>query len=256
MYRVSKQPGISDDNRLYKRHRKRICSPSAFPIDLTIAEFLIGTIYSLLAENHMPQELHHAPTRRIVLVGIDNPLPESDIVLARPLEDLLARHGELSTARGADFFRFRQKLLLGHCCPGRGSRRVQRRSTRPVEDLRPDLLSDVAVETVGGPAARVPVAAKVDVAVALNEIELESAHGCYVIVERGVDVPGHEEAGAVGMEEGDGGGEGVVVVDQVGEVGHGLVAFVQRGGELLGVCDGCFGGVDGVDCALPAVGGC
>lgn len=43
MYRVSKQPGISDDNRLYKRHRKRICSPSAFPIDLTIAEFLIGT---------------------------------------------------------------------------------------------------------------------------------------------------------------------------------------------------------------------
>jgi hypothetical protein len=57
----------------------------------------------------------------------------------------------------------------------------------------------------------------------------------------------------VGVEKGDGGGEGVVVVDYVGEVGHGLVAFVQRGGELLVVCDGCFGRVDGVDCALPAV---
>lgn len=168
----------------------------------------------------MPQELHHPPARRIVLVGIDNPLPESDIIFARPLEDLLPRHGELRTARGADFFRFGQEFLLvvrctctrGHCL-GRGRRRVQRRGTRSVEDLGPDLLGDVAVETVVGFAAGVPVAAEVDVAVALDEVELEGAHGCYVIVERGVDVPGHEEAGAVGVEEGDGGGEGVVVVD-------------------------------------------
>lgn len=239
MYRVSKRPGILDENRLYKRHRKRTTQAktanSTLPIDLTIAEFLVGTtteesapptptfiggkysrnlLYSFLAENHMPQELHHTPTRRIVLVGIDNPLPESDIIVARPLEDLLSRHGELRTARGADFFWFRQELLLGrHCCTGRGSRRVQRRGARSVEDLRPDLVGDVAVDTVGGLAAWVPVAAEVDVAIALDEVELEGAHGGYVIVERGVDVPGHKEAGAVGVEEGDGGGEGVVVVN-------------------------------------------
>lgn len=167
----------------------------------------------------MPQELHHPPTRRIVLVGIDNPLSESDIIFARPLEDLLPRHGELRTAGGADFFRFRQELLLVRCtcihgrCLGRGRRRVQRRCTRSVEDFGPDLFGDVAVEAVLGLAAGVPVAAQVDVAVALDEVELEGAHGCYVIVKRGVDVPGHEEAGAVGVEEGDGGGEGVVVVD-------------------------------------------
>lgn len=66
-------------------------------------------------------------------------------------------------------------------------------------------------------------------------------------------MPGHEEAGAVGVEEGDCGGEVVVVVDHVGEVGHGLVAFVEGGGEGVGVGARFLGGVDDVDCSLPAI---
>lgn len=39
-------------------------------------------------------------------------------------------------------------------------------------------------------------------------------------MEWGVGVPGLEEAAAVGVDEDEGGREGVVVVDDVGEVGH------------------------------------
>lgn len=55
------------------------------------------------------------------------------------------------------------------------------------------------------------------------------------------------------VEEGDCGGEVVVVVDYVGEIGHGFVAFVEWGHQGVGVRS-CFSrGVDNVDCALPAV---
>lgn len=53
------------------------------------------------------------------------------------------------------------------------------------------------------------------------------------------------------MEEGDGGWEAVVVVDDVGQVGHGLVALVDGSDERVGVLDGGIGWVDGVDSALP-----
>lgn len=53
------------------------------------------------------------------------------------------------------------------------------------------------------------------------------------------------------VEEGDGGWEAVVVVDDVGQVGHGLVALVDGSGERVGVLDGGIGWVDGVDSALP-----
>lgn len=53
------------------------------------------------------------------------------------------------------------------------------------------------------------------------------------------------------VKEDEGGREIVVVVYHVGEVGHGLSAFVHWGCE--GGIRGVGGGVDSVDCCLPAV---
>ena len=64
-------------------------------------------------------------------------------------------------------------------------------------------------------------------------------------------MPGGEEARAVGVEEDKGGREVGVVVDNVGEVGHGLSAFVHWGREDS--IRGVGGGVDGVNRRLPAV---
>ena len=62
-------------------------------------------------------------------------------------------------------------------------------------------------------------------------------------------MPGGEEAGAMGVEEGEGGREGRVIVYYIGEVGHCFVAFIHGGCEA-----GCevVRGVYGVDCCLPA----
>lgn len=100
-------------------------------------------------------------------------------------------------------------------------------------------------------AARVPVAAEVDVAVLLHEGELEGSEGGDVVVEGCVGVPGGEEAGAVGVQEDEGGEEVGVVVDYVGQVGHGFPTFVHGGRE--GVVCGVGGGVDRVYRRLPAV---
>lgn len=64
-------------------------------------------------------------------------------------------------------------------------------------------------------------------------------------------MPGGEEARAVGVEEDEGGREVDVVVNNVGEVGHGLSAFIhwRREDSTRGVG----GGVDGVNRRLPAV---
>ena len=62
-------------------------------------------------------------------------------------------------------------------------------------------------------------------------------------------MPGGEEAGAVRVDEGEGRWKVGVVVDDVGEVGHGFSAFVHGGCEGGGVGGGR---VDGVDGRLPA----
>lgn len=101
-------------------------------------------------------------------------------------------------------------------------------------------------------ASRIPVAAEINVAVFLYEGYPQRSQGGDVVVEGGVRVPGGEEARAVGMQEGEGGRQVGVVVDYVGEVGHGFPAFVHwrcQGGGVRGIG----GGVDGVDCCLPAV---
>ena len=68
--------------------------------------------------------------------------------------------------------------------------------------------------------ARVPVAAQVHVAVFLDKGDPEGAQRVDVVVEGRVGVPGGVEAGAVGVQEDEGRGEGGVVVDYVREVGH------------------------------------
>ena len=50
----------------------------------------------------------------------------------------------------------------------------------------------------------IPVAAEVDVAVLLHKGDLKGVEGIDVVVERGVGVPGREEACAVGVQEYEG----------------------------------------------------
>ena len=53
-------------------------------------------------------------------------------------------------------------------------------------------------------------------------------------MEGGIGVPGEEKAGAVGVQEGDGGGERGVIVNYVSQVGHAFVAFVHGSREDRG----------------------
>ena len=185
----------------------------------------------------MPQELQHPPTPRITQRRIHDPLPQRFIIAQRPLQHPVPTNRELRTTC--------RPHLTGHIL-----RLRERRFRYPAENIPPDFRRDVFVLAVGFFAAGVPVAAEVDVAVLLDVGDLEGAQGVDVVVERGVGVPCVAEAAPVWMDEGEGGGEGGVVVDDVGEVGHGFVAFVLWG------CEGCVGGrgggIDGVDCVLPA----
>lgn len=91
------------------------------------------------------------------------------------------------------------------------------------------------VEPVGFLAAGVPVAAEIDVAVVLDKVGSQHAHCVDVVVERGVIVPCQEEAVAMCVEKDYCRGKGVVVVNYVGEVGHGFVAFVQGCRKNIGI---------------------
>lgn len=155
----------------------------------------------------MPEKLQHPSALRIALIRIHNPLPKRLIIALRPLQHPIPGHGELRATR-------RPHLLRGLLYPGK------QRLGRPLENLLPHLGVDVRVLAVLVLAARVPVAAKVCVAVLLDEGEAEGAEGVAVGVEGGIGVPGGGEAGFVRVNEGEGGGEGGVVVDYVGEVGH------------------------------------
>ena len=67
-----------------------------------------------------------------------------------------------------------------------------------------------------------------------------------------VDVPGGG-AVAVGMEEEDDVGEGVVVGEEVGQVGGCLTGFVERSVERAGRRRVWVRLINGVDCRIPAV---
>lgn len=187
-----------------EKRRRRICEKpryvqgrlaylkliSALAVNLTIAQLLIWAVDGVHAENHMPQELHHPSRRGVAQFRVDNPLAEFDVILTGPELHLRATKRELRTARGANLVRFAQvALVVGLCLVRRRS--VEGWSGGAVEDVPPDLIGDVGVVAVGFLAAGVPVAAEVDVAVLLDEIELEHAHCGDVVVERSVDMPGH-----------------------------------------------------------------
>ena len=63
-------------------------------------------------------------------------------------------------------------------------------------------------------------------------------------------MPATEEAIAVRVQEGEGGREIFVIIDDVGEVGHAFVTLIHWGGESGGVVGRW---VNGVHCCLPAL---
>lgn len=151
---------------------------------------ICNLLYTLHAKNNMPQELHHPTGGCIVQFRIKNPLPNLDIVIQRTLLHLIARNGELRTACRANLIRFPDVFLAAiFHFPVR--RCVQGRRARSLKDVPPDLIGDVLVEAVLTLTAGIPIAAQVDVAVSLDEGELEVAHGDDVVVEWRIYVPGH-----------------------------------------------------------------
>lgn len=182
----------------------------------------------------MPGILHDIRSQLIRQRGHQNPVIKPLIVTPRPLQYLIPRHGKLRTTR--------RRNHLGHL------RAVEQFQPR----LRVDLLRRLArlsrraewldlVRTAGG-----FLAAEVDVAVLLHKVGFQVADGLDVAVGEGVGVPGLGPAVFVAVEEDYGGGEVVVVLDDVLEVGEALAAFVD-GGVSRGV-----GVVDGVDSIAPS----
>lgn len=166
----------------------------------------------------MPQELQYPPTVRITQVRIHHPLPQTLIIAQRPLQHPVPTNGKLRTTGRPHLARHIVRLR-------------KRRFRCAFENFLPYFRRNVFVLAMRFFAARIPVAAKVDVAVFLHVGESECAEGVDVVVEGGVGVPCVAKAAAMRMDEGKGGGEGGVVVDYVGEVGHGFMAFVLRGCE-------------------------
>lgn len=66
----------------------------------------------------------------------------------------------------------------------------------------------------------IPVAAEVHVAIFLHVGELKGAQGVDVVMKGRIGVPGSEKASMVRVQEREGGGKGVVVVDYVAKVSH------------------------------------
>lgn len=215
----------------------------------------------------MPQILKHASAPRIIELRLNQPLPHSHVILQRPRVDRLARDGELRTAWRPD----RDLVVIRFIEDVRVCRQRARPPGAAVEQGRrciahdgsPRVARDVGIVAATLGAAWVPVAAEVDVPAFRDGVQAEELHRVHVVVEGSVHVPGSEKAVAVGVEEGDYGGDGVrVVIDYVGEVGHGFFAFVHRGCELrcgevggngacAGVREGRDRGIDDVDCSLP-----
>ena len=178
----------------------------------------------------MPQILKHPPAPRIIQLRVDQPLPHADVIPNRPRKYRVPRHRKLRTTRRPHRDLVVVRLVEDRCICRQRTRpsrpRVEQRGRCIAHDARPGVAGDVGVGAAAVRAAGVPVAAEIDVAGAGDGVEAEELEGVDVGVEGRVGVPGGEEAGAVGVDEGDGGGEVWVVVDDVGEVGHGFFAFV------------------------------
>lgn len=110
----------------------------------------------------------------------------------------------------------------------------------------PDFRRDMLIDPVLLLAPWIPIAPQIHVAVLLYIRELECTQGIHIIVKGCIGVPGRQEASPVRVDEHECGGERVVLVDDITEIGHGFMTFVHRSGQNCGR-----GGVDGVYCSLP-----
>lgn len=208
----------------------------------------------------MPEKLHDPSTAGIGFIRVNDPLPDLDIVLPRTHENLVSRHSKLRATCGTHILGHAEVFLIGGYLGGVlrhvqfGSLAcIQSWGAGPLENIRPHLLRHMLVLAMAFLAARVPIAPKIDVAVLLDEIELESAHCGDIVVQRCVHMPCQKKPGAMRVEEGDSRGKVFVVVNHVGQIGHGLMAFVEGSREHLAVRSRNAGGVHDVDCTLPTV---
>lgn len=208
----------------------------------------------------MPEELHDPSTAGIGLIRVNDPLPDLDIVLPRTHEDLVSRHSKLRATCGTYILGHAEVFLIGgnlggvlHHVEFGSLTCIQSWGAGPLENIRPHLLRHMLVLAMAFLAPRVPIAPKVSVAVLLDEIELESAHCGDIVVQRRIYMPCQKEPGSMRVEEGDSRGKVLVVVDHVGQIGHGLMAFVEGSREHLAVRSRNAGGVHDVDRTLPTV---
>ena len=174
----------------------------------------------------MPEPLKDHPGMPILQVRAEQPLPVFDILLLRPLIHGFLRHNELRAARRGDVLRH------GDAEPGvpvviyslvdRGLRTGRDELVGFVFALVLGalLLGEVyvLVATETHNAIEVLVAARAD----RSEVQ---------VVDFGRRVGGLVPGGAVAVAEGDDVGEGVVVVDDEGEVAHRFVPVVCWYGE-------------------------
>ena len=171
-----------------------------------------SVLYRLHPENDVPQILHDPTRLPIAQLRPYHPLANLDVVFPRPFPNLLPGDGELGATRDGE-----GGVGYGLCSRGP----IEKRCAGLVEDFLPHLPRDMLVPSGGFVAAAWgPVAAEVDVAVLPDECELEVLESVDVVVQWVVRVPSAQEARAVRVDEGYGGGEGGVVVDYVGQVRH------------------------------------
>lgn len=169
-------------------------------------------------ENVLPRVLHQSTRRLVVQAGRQQPVAVADVVGARALADSLAGHGELGATRLRDGVRDRNvgAVQLAKEFGGQGG------FLGFVFEVVPPPGS-VDVQPVR--AARVEVASSVEVALANDVGAAEELEGLgSVDVEEDVVVPSH----LVRVEEEHDVRQRVVMVDDVRQIDHGLVALVGR----------------------------
>lgn len=171
----------------------------------------------ILPKDNMPGIFHHIRSQLIRQIRHQNPVIKPLIVTPRPFQHLIPRHGKLRTTRGRNHLRHLGAVEQFLPC------------------LRVDLLRRLArlswgaewLDLIG--TARGFLAAEVDVAVFLHKVGFQGADGLDVAVGEGVGVPGLGPAVLVAVEEDNGRGEVVVMLDDVLEVGEALATFVDGG---------------------------
>ncbi|KAG5291499.1 hypothetical protein I7I48_03324 [Histoplasma ohiense] len=170
----------------------------------------------------MPRILEDAPAQLVRQRGAEEPAAEMLVLRPRALVHLSGGDGELSAAGHADLSGHGGAREQGLEAGLEGSAGVHVRTV------------DVGEGADLDGAAKQPDAAEVEVALLGQEGQPEVPEEGDVVIERVVVVP----LVALGVDEDDVGGEAVVVVDDVGQVDHGLPALVARHGQGgIGVVD-------------------